>query len=296
MKVPVCWHAQKEGRGYYNCTSMCSDLFDFNNCGPHYGAWDRMPNVEGAIIVLHGGREMGRIDKLNMDIEKLQWCLIIALGDEESTFPLEQIEHPNKILWVQEPLPGRPAHDAADRYILDGYPHDYRRHMVKCEKDLDWVLACQMTHVRRWQCRNALQGIDWGGVLVESKGYCQGVSRDEYFRLMARAKIAPCPSGPFSPDSARVCEALECGCVPILDDLSPTRSKPGFWKLVLGQHPIPVVESWDTLRDEIEDIKAQWKDYSQECQGFWRDYKEKFFGTWLAEDLAKLGVAHADKV
>jgi hypothetical protein len=286
MKVPVIWHAQEDSRGYYNCTAMVNDLFDSHGCGPHYPARNKMPDVEGAIVVVHGGRELGGLDRLNRDIEPLKWVLLIFLGDEESQFPAEQVEHPNKICWVQEPLPGK--HDFADRFILDGYTPHTRKCLIELpdalERDLDWCFAGQMTHERRWACRNALQNIDWGGVIVESKGYCQGVSLSEYYRLLRRAKIVPCPSGPFSPDSARVCEALECGAIPILDDLSPTRKEPGFWKMVLGDHPLPVVTDWSTLPRVIEELKSHWNERVLECELWWACYKKDFM-TWLEKDV-----------
>src|SRR5579864_2231774 len=127
--IPVCWHAMEEGRGYFDCTAFLNSMFDLYECA-HYGAWYSMPeDIEGAVVVVHGGREHGRIDKLNEDIAKLKWCLIVAIGDEESTFPLEKIEHANKKIWVQEPIPGR--HDFADRFLIDGYGHDHARHIVE---------------------------------------------------------------------------------------------------------------------------------------------------------------------
>lgn len=282
--IPVIWHSQEDGRGRYNCTAMVNDLFDNYDC-EHFPGWKTMPDVDGAVIIVHGGREPGRLDKLNMDIERLRWVLLIFLGDEEASFPAELVEHPNKICWVQEPLPGK--HDFADRYILDGYTPHTHKHLVYCEKDLDWVFAGQVTHGRRRACVSALQGIDWGGVIVESKQYCGGVSLEEYHRLLCRARIVPCPSGPLSPDSARVCEALECGAIPILDDLSPTRHEPGFWKMVLGDHPFPVVTDWSTLPDLIKEIKIDWRERTRQCQTWWFLYQINFLD-WFSKDIEKL--------
>lgn len=290
--IPVIWHSQSDGRGRYNCTAMVNDLFDAYDC-VHYPGWNKMPDVDGAVVIVHGGREIGRLDKLNMDIEDLKWVLLIFLGDEESSFPAELVEHPNMIAWVQEPLPGR--HDFAKRYILDGYPHDYKSYITPCEKDLDWVFAGQVTHERRRACVTALQGIDWGGIIVESKGYCQGVSRGEYYRLMCRARIVPCPSGPLSPDAARPWEAIECGAIPILDDLSPSRKEPGFWNYVLGQHPFPVLTDWSTLPSVIEKIKkGNCELLYNECARWWWSYRLKFMNS-LREDIEKLTGAPCKK-
>ena len=286
MSIPVCWHSQeRDAPGIYNCTAQIVSMFGKYDC-VHYAARNKMPDVDGAVVVVHGGREPGSLDKLQMDIEDLRWVILIFLGDEEAVYPAEKVEHPNKKVWVQEPLPGK--HDFADRFILDGWTPHTHKNIVKCEKDLDWVLACQMTHERRWACRNALQTIDWGGIIVESKGYTLGVSIEEYYRLLCRAHIAPCPSGPFSPDSARVAEALECGCVPILDDLSPTRREPGFWNMVLGpHHPLPVIHDWANLPGVIKSIKSDWVNINAECQEWWSEYKEAF-NHWLREDIDEL--------
>lgn len=286
MNIPVIWHGQSDSRGYYNCCAMVNDLFDLYQC-EHFVGWEKMPSgIDGAVVIVHGGREFGRLDRLNADIEDLKWVLLIFLGDEECSFPAELVEHPNKIVWVQEPLPGR--HDFADRFILDGYTPQCRKNIVKCERDLDWVFAGQVTHERRRACVTALQGIDWGGVIVESKGYCQGVSLEEYFRLLCRAHIVPCPSGPLSPDAARPWEALECGAVPILDDLSPTRKEPGFWKYVLGEnHPLPVITEWNTLPETIREVKGDWENISLRCLAFWEAYKLDFY-QWLGTDIYRL--------
>lgn len=285
MSVSVVWHGQREGRGIYNCCAQLNDMLDLYET-EHFPGWNGMPDVEGAVVIVHGCREPGRVDFLNRDIEKLKWCVLIFLGDEESSFPIELVEHPNRIIWVQEPIPGR--HDFAHRFLINGYPHDYRRHVVSGEKDLDWVFAGQVTHERRIACVDALRTISWGGITVETKGFCQGVSREEYYRLLCRAKIVPCPSGPFSPDAARPWEALECDCIPILDDLSPTRKEPGFWKYLLGEdHPFPTITDWSTLPSVIHELKQEWEGRSELCQEWWQAYKIRFVA-WLGEDIVKL--------
>ena len=282
--IPVCWHAMEEGRGYFDSTAMLNDMLDKYDCS-HYGAWYSMPeNIDGAVVVVHGGRELGREDKLNEDIKKLKWCLLILLGDEENSFHIEKIEHPNKKIWIQEPIPGH--HDFADRFMINGYGHDRRRHIIfGIDKDLDWFFGGQVTHERRFACVDALRTIKWGGVVLETKGYYQGVSMSEYMRLLRRAKIVPCPSGPFSPDAARPWDALECGAIPILDDLSPTRKEPGFWKYVLGEeHPFTVISDWAILPETIERIRGNWEAETAICQHWWQCYKTEF-NRWLAKDL-----------
>jgi hypothetical protein len=285
--IPVCWHAMEEGRGYFDSTAMLNSMLDLYDC-VHYGAWFSMPeNIEGAVVVVHGGRELGREAKLNEDIEKLKWVLLILLGDEENKFEIEKIEHPNKRIWIQEPVPGR--HDFADRFMINGYGHDRERHIVNVKKDLDWFLGAQITHERRVACVDALRKINWGGVIIETRGYYQGVQMSEYVRMLCRAKIVPCPSGPFSPDAARPWDALTCNSLPLLDDLSPTRKAPGFWRYVLGEHPLSIVQDWSELPTLIPKILDSWEELNAECHAWWDNYTHEF-AAWLGNDLDKLDV------
>jgi hypothetical protein len=290
MTIPVLWLAQSDGRGRYNCTAMLNDMFDKYDCD-HIPAADIGYDGahEGAVLIVHGGRQIGSIDRVNMVLDDLKWAVVIVLGDEECSFPVEQIQHPRLRLWIQEPIPGR--HDFCDRFILDGWTPHTRINLFDVgtpERDLEWSFAGQVTHERRRACVDALRTIDWGGVVVETKGYCQGVSLREYHSLLRRSLIIPCPSGPFSPDSARVCEALEAGCVPILDDLSPTRPQAGFWNMVLGpHHPLPVIHDWANLPGVIRAIKSDWVNINADCQEWWTEYKEAF-NHWLREDIDDL--------
>jgi hypothetical protein len=233
---------------------------------------------------------MGEIDRVNMDIYDLPWVLLICLGDEECSFPIERLEHPNKKIWIQEPMiPGKHETIPA-RYILDGYSHDFHAFIDRgVHRDYEWSFAGQVTHPRRRACMDALRTIDWGGVVVESRGYCQGVSKREYVNLLQRSQIVPCPSGPMSPDAARPWEALEAGAIPILDELSPTRSEPGFWKAVLGDHPLPTVTDWSILPAIIEELKRESTAVrSRICQDWWFEYKVDFI-RWFGQDLEELG-------
>ena len=247
-------------------------------------------DMRGAIVVVHGGRELGQIARLNIDIRKLEWILLVVLGDEENSFPVEEIEHDNKRIWIQEPMPRR--HDFCNRFMINGYGHDHHKYLVKCKKDLDWFWGGQVTHDRRRAVVDALRQLDWGGFIIETRGYHQGVSLQEYYRCLCRAKIVPCPSGPFSPDAARIWDTLEAGGIPILDDLSPSRTEPGFWSYVLGeQHPLPVVTDWSTLPAVIEGLKSDWTVLNVKIQRWWHAYKTVFH-RWLWIDIKELTGEH----
>jgi len=287
--IPVIWHSQTDGRGFYNCTALLNWMFDKYKDLAHFTRNDLSAVADrnaGAVFIVHGGRQLGEIDLVNRDIEKFEYVLVILLGDEECSFPFEQLEHQHMMTWVQEPMPGR--HDSADRYIIDGFtPYTEETSRIAVVRDYDWFFAGQVTHERRRACVQAMQSMSWGGVIIETKGYCQGISQTEYQMMLRRAKFVPCPSGPFSPDAARPWEALQMGAIPILDDLSPTRHEPGFWKYVLGNHPLPVLTDWAALPETIEVLKRGYSQKQFECITWWAKYCQDFC-TWLEEDWKAL--------
>ena len=162
--IDVCWHAQEDGRGRYNSTAMVNDMFDRYNCR-HHGAWHKMPDVDGAVVVVHGGRELGRFEKLQSDIEPLKWCILIYLGDEESSFPAEQIKHSNSISWVQEPIPGR--HDFAKRSMVNGYGHEAHSYIQRgrqCDKGL-WNGSSVDRRLTNGAARSWMRSVLWTGAV-----------------------------------------------------------------------------------------------------------------------------------
>lgn len=290
--IHVCWHegadgfVRATGRSRYSCCTMLNEMFDMYNC-EHWSTFANMPKgIDGAVVMVQGGNERGRVEEISTDIAILGWSIIIVIGDEACDFPLTQLfRPPNSLLWVQMP---EPQHTVADRYLPVGYTKDVPLHVGKRkqEKTLDWFFAGQNTHHRRQACTTQLAHMK-GGVLLRSSGFMQGFSHDEYFGHMARAKVIPCPSGPACPDTFRIWEALEFGCVPIVDVHCPRYTSPDYWRMVLGDVPFPLIEEWAMLPHVMEDTLLQWDYFNHECQQWWKSYKLTF-RNWLERDLACL--------
>ena len=52
--------------------------------------------------------------------------------------------------------------------------------------------------------------------------------------------FAPCPFGFVNPDSFRIMEVLEFGCIPIVKKFNNV----DYYKYVFGDHPFIVVKDW----------------------------------------------------
>ena len=98
------------------------------------------------------------------------------------------------------------------------------------------------------------------------------LSTQDYRQLLLDTIFVPCPTGWWNLDSFRVCEALECGCLPIVE------KKPFdyFSKLFGSRYPFLSVESWDQAPDLINKLLAdpvRLEHARKQCHRWWRHHK-----------------------
>jgi hypothetical protein len=309
MTVNVIWWNNE--RMSFSCCNMLNEMFDGAGAVHHTGfglgseTKTLFPDLDGAVVVFHGGNAQldGRGPAvaaiLSAEVADYDWVIFVSIGDEASEFPLHLLVHPNMKIWAQSPKPGR-TH--ADRYLIEGYPADQRGIMSTMDlvdRDLDFFFAGQITHQRRIDCFKALQEMRRPGlgrwehftiksVLCPTQSFGAGLSHETYYLFMKQAKVIPCPAGPATPDSFRMAEALEAGCVPLLDGYALDGVR-GYWDIVFGKnHPFWVIEDWSTVEEVMEKVLANWEAENRACQFFWRGYKLGF-RQWLIKDLISLG-------
>jgi glycosyltransferase involved in cell wall biosynthesis len=306
--IPVCWYegiagldkysAQFaaegiQGRSRYACCGLLNDAFDsYGDTFQHFSGWDGMPRPrpDYAVVIVHGGHLRYQVENINSSIAELQGVLIIGIGDEESDFPYHELRHRNMKLWMQSPIPGR---SRADRFPIVGYPVDCRENLVHGQERIyDFSFAGQVTHARREECVRALKTMS-GGKLLETKQFYSGMPHDEYFKLLGQSKIVPCPSGPVCSDTFRLAEALEAGCIPIVDEHPGWRDQPtrGIFNMLFPQgHPFPLIGNWADAPQTIQNLLNDYENQSRIVRDWWASYKASYF-SWLREDLRVLGVS-----
>ena len=285
-----------QGRSRYACCGLLNDMFDSYDCR-HYSGWDGMPSVpEYAVIIIHGGHLRKIVDQINEKIQQLQAVVCIGIGDEENDFPYDQLWHRNMKLWVQSPIPGK---SRADHFPIVGYPCDIHDHIrieelpniLTCPRPLDWSFAGQVTHVRREECVAQLRRLP-NGRLLETQQFYSGMEHGEYFRTLIESKVIPCPSGPVCSDTFRLAEALEAGCIPIIDERPGWKDNHprGFWDMVFPQgYPFPLLQNWSELPPVMDRLLADYDNQSRICREWWASYKADYY-SWLGKDFKALGI------
>lgn len=242
---------------------------------------DQVPAGEGAIVCLPAKAHEGDVERLNRELGALPWVVLILAEDEGGDFPTDQLEHPNMRVWVQTPWPGR--YKRVDQALGVYWREECPRVLAavgRTERDLSWAFVGQVTHRRRRECSDVLAGLP-GGYSRETKVFGAridegGLAYEDYLATMALARVVPCPSGAVNPDSFRVWEALEAGCVPVVDGQSPRIDFPlGYWDLVAPGHPFPVVDSWHEFPELLGELLADWQLQAVRCSAWWLAEKHR---------------------
>lgn len=274
-------------QGEYNHVTSVDDLFDDDP--------DTYQLKPGAVVIINGRTHINDADKINADIAKLRWVLFIDTGDEEASFPWRDIKHPVMRVWMM--LPRMRVHDDVHFYLPNGYrpnTHELLGSAGYQEKHYDWFFAGQINHERREQCLQEANylinsGENKNGTLVTTERFGEEkMPYEEYLARMANTKIVFCPSGVESPDNFRLYEALEAGCLPIVDAFSTKHKHPGFWQYMFGHDiPFPVVDYWDAIPKLLPELLLDWRARANKCFAWWQ-LKKREIKWQLIDDIKEL--------
>lgn len=243
--------------------------------------------ADAAIVMVAGNFHHGDVDALNAALTALPGVVLIIHSDEASLFPVHEIEHPNLRLWVMTPRPDR-HYDLDARWIGEGYSPGTsviaESFPLDAPRPHDWCFVGQVTHVRRHQAVEQMLRMR-RGFLFQTPGFTQGLDRHGYLRVLRESVVAVCPSGPTTQDSFRLYEALECGAIPIADDVTPDGRR-GYWNFVYGNElPFPILTDYRQLRRTVQRVLDDRVAIQAKCQRWWEAEKMRIAND-IERDLA----------
>lgn len=244
---------------------------------------------KGAIAVIQLDYCKEHIDEINDDLSRLDWVLLICTTNElgEDFYKQIQPDNTRMIVWLQTPKKFDFSSRNPIRYFPFGAPSKLELDIFSAERVNDWFFAGQVNHPRREQCVKVLKTLP-NGKLVESTGFNQGLPHDQYIQGLLESKVVPCPGGPQTPDTFRVYEALEAGCIPVLDRRSGLVDHKGFyWSRVFGDHQFTEIEDWNDFPAALKFELDNWEERSTFIRSWWSAYK-KDLRNHLMEDLIYL--------
>lgn len=285
MTIPVFWvnlaGPEISTRGMWDQT-MVEDLLSGPEFDHHEWTDSLALGFAGAVFVVPGRFHANpqHYELLNNGARLFEWVLWIVTSDEESLFDIGQLEHPNQDIWRMTP---RPLYSLGYTYIGEGYTpltrSALRNQSTGHEEDrpIDWSFAGQITHQRRREMLNGTSLATPGQIYPTDRfaDFEDGLGPDEYYRLMARSKIVLCPAGPATPDSFRAFEALEAGCIPIVDaKCQAFDTKGGYWRALFGNgHPVPEIHDWREVDEYIDLALTDYSERANRVFAWWQEYK-----------------------
>ncbi len=109
--------------------------------------------------------------------------------------------------------------------------------------------------------------------LTSGFGAADALSTPMYRALLDDTIFAACPSGWSNLETFRVYEALEAGCIPIIE----RRAHFDYFTNLLGPHPMPTIYDWTEGAAVIGQLQAanDVERVRHTCGVWWADYKPK---------------------
>ena len=96
------------------------------------------------------------------------------------------------------------------------------------------------------------------------------ISVEEMSEVLSLTEFMPCPNGFVHPETYRVYESLECGCIPIVENAYQ------YYDRLFPHNPFIKVDKWMDARPIIKGWNNdQIKQKKEECKIWWNEYKDK---------------------
>ena len=114
--------------------------------------------------------------------------------------------------------------------------------------------------------------------LTEDFSGKKSMDTNDYYKILNNSIFAPIPHGYFHPETYRLYEALEAGCIPIIENPF------NFFDNFLPNNPLPSVNSWEDSSTIIKKYLENKKDIEivgNKINDWWTQHKENLKETFL---------------
>jgi hypothetical protein len=225
-----------------------------------------LPVEERAFVVIPGPQTAGNEDKLSNELKNINRVVLFINGDENATFNVSKIKHPNIEIWIQYPHEKHGEYNkmpiGVPQHLQENAP-DYK------EKEYDVYFGGQITHQRRVELSHVMPTLN-NSLYGPTKGFSQGDKPKDYYAKLASAKIAPCPSGAAVIDTFRFFESIELLTLPVADTINPKGIQTDFYKNMFGVNvPFNYVSNWNELNKLVPKLLDQYPNNMHQVVCWW---------------------------
>jgi hypothetical protein len=219
---------------------------------------------------------------------------VVLLSDENLWEPCEWLHDPACVGLLRNYVhPNQLKHPKVDVIGL-GYKKDFLKYLTRetHERTTTWCFA-GTPHGERQQMLELFQKFKNNKTHTCSGfGAADGLSTEDYVKMLQSSIFALCPEGQDSMDSFRIYEALEAGCIPVTKNFSKQfMIRPSYWHAVFyGVKELPFIFA-DTYEKCFEQMSGMSEDQIKKtqvrCQTLWETFKQewKYKATRLCAEL-----------
>ncbi len=142
------------------------------------------------------------------------------------------------------------------------------------ERDYVWSFAGQLDKSTRMTMAKYMREIP-DHFVYETATFLdpKALSAGEYRDLLLDTIFVPCPRGTSSLDTYRLVEALECGCIPIVE-----KRPENYFAKLFGNFPFLAVDHWSEAPMMINELLSDRKKLEKlrlSCNKWWINYKKQ---------------------
>ena len=232
-----------------------------------YNSIESITNInEGDKLIIVDSNPEKKIElynQLNLTCSKI---LLFHLGDETGNYNLSEVYkkfayvfrtfcsnkyfNNNEVkcipLGYKSGIVNKFISDRKYKWAFTGTPHKSSRH----------DLLFQFSDIKPFFCHKT------------KKFNTKIISVDEMSDVLSSTKFVPCPSGFFHPDTYRLYEALQCGCIPVVEDAYK------YYDRLFPDNPFIKIGKWADAKLIIKDWnEVQIKKKQEDCIVWWNNYK-----------------------
>jgi len=235
---------------------------------------ERLPVVDRGFVVVPGPQNAGHEVEVSNELKNISRVVLFINGDEKATFDIDKIDHPNMEVWIQ--YPQRNRHEKYHK-LAQGSPQHIKENIPEYPtKDCDIYFGGQINHIRRKQLAAVM--VDLKDALYRpTEGFTKGDKPEEYYRLLSKTKIAPCPAGVICVDSFRFYEAIEMMALPIADEVDSKGINQGYYDYLFNDtRLIPKVDNWGRIKELAPILLDEYPGNIHRLISWWLLYKRDF--------------------
>ena len=240
--------------------------------------WRKIQTTENTVLICnHAVPYRAVLEQLRQRGKKY---VIVLLSDENLWEPCEWLHDPACVGLLRNYIhPNQLKHPKVEFFGL-GYKRDFLKYLTNdnIERQLTWCFA-GTPHGEREQALELFQKVKNNKVHICSGfGAADGISTEDYAKMLQSSVFALCPEGQDSMDSFRIYEALEAGCIPITKNFSKQFTiRPSYWHAVFhGVQELPFIsaDSYEECFDQMISMPTEEINRRQKlCAELWAMYK-----------------------